>query len=350
MKPRTTTHAGKGTAKHNFREFPVNAKGNSDIDRSLSNQNKFYINGTFFELQSDMLKYLSKNALVFDNQAKRFKDDKRYKDLTLSEKYELLYYEKLFGQTINSQHERNASRRQQCLNKNAIDMLTSKRTQPEETILQIGNKDYCPVNGDQLWDIYKDYQKKHNTKYGKYVKILDAALHVEEATLHIHERKVFIGQNQHNQAYPSKESALTMANVERPDKTKVNSRYNNRKQTYSADCRKMWIDVCREHGFDVETVPKEYPDKHGLDLITYKVEQEKNHLKQLQTDIDNLQQLIKDKQDYNAYLDDLYQSDYQEVDQALQVFYYLKEHEADFLQNLINSFYWEAQQVNDLEL
>lgn len=283
MKPRATTHAGHGSIKHNFREFPKEAKGDSDINRDLSGQNKFFLNSKWLNSESEMQQYMSKNKLIFNRQKERFKDDSRYKNLSLSEKYELLFYEKAFDKTINNQHERNAIRRQQCLDRNAIDMLTSKKTQPEETIFQIGDLKNCPdvVTSEGLWDIYKDYQKEHNKRFGAHIKVIDAVLHQDEGSFHIHERKVFIGLNSHDEAYPGKESALTLLGIERPDKTKNKNRFNNRKQTYSAECRKIWLDVCREHGIEVETTPREYADKQGLTIIEYKVQQEQNKLQSI---------------------------------------------------------------------
>lgn len=309
-RPRATTHAGRGSSKHNFREFPKEAKGNSDINRNLSDQNKFFLNNKWLNSESEMQEYLIKNEPIFNKQKERFKNDSRYKDLSLSEKYELLFYEKAFGKTITNQHERNASRRQQCLDKNAIDMLISKRTQPEETIFQIGDLKNCPnaVTSNELWDIYQEYQKKHNERFGKHIKVIDATLHIDESSYHIHERKVYIGLNSHNEAYPSKDSAFTLLGIERPDMCKAKSRFNNRKQTYSVECRKIWIDVCQEHGIDIETVPKEYADKKGLTTIEYKVAQEQKRLQAVRGDVDDISQQISalqnQKQEINKWLDD----------------------------------------------
>ncbi len=288
MKPRATTHAGKGTSKHNFREFPKEAKGDQHINRDLSDQNKFFLNGRWLNSGSEMRQYIVKNESSFNKQKERFKDVSRYKDLSLSEKYELLFYEKAFGKTITNQHVRNESRRQQCLNRNAIDMLVSKKTQPEETIFQIGDLKNCPnaVTSEELWAIYKDYQKEHNRRFGSRIKVLDAVLHQDEGTFHIHERKAYIGLNSHNEAYPGKDSALAFLGIERPDKTTDKNRFNNRKQTYSAECRQIWLDVCQEHGIDIETIPREYSDKKGLTTIEYKVQQEQSKL-----------QTVKDKTD-----------------------------------------------------
>lgn len=398
MKPRATTHVGKGSSRHNFREFPKEAKGNSDIDRDLSLQNKFFLNNRWFESEAEVEQYLSNNVTIFNKQKERFKGDKRYYNLSLAEKYELLYYEKIFGKTINNQHKRNASRRQQCLNKNAIDMLQSKKTQPEESILQIGNKYYCPVSERQLWEIYKDYVKKHNIKFGKHIKVLDASLHVDEGTFHIHERKVFVGVNSHNETYPLKDEALGLLGIERPDMTTYKGRFNNRKQTYSAECRKIWIETCQEHGIEVETTPREYADKKGLVTIEYKFKQEQRKLQKLNEELSleiarqkeaiqknnsmlrsqdstiesnkkilkqqgQKKQLLKNDIDdmtglateINQRMDILYNeysNDYRSVDEANYILSKLKEEYPDYAQELIDNFEKQLHMLEceDIEL
>ncbi len=203
----------------------------------------------------------------------------------VSQRYELLAYEKFYGNAIDMQHKRNESRRQQCRNRDAIDMMASKKTEPEECILQVGNKDYCPVTAEQLWEIYKDYVGRHNQRFGRHIMILDSVLHADETTPHIHERRMYMGQNAHGEVCPAMDSAFALMGIERPDMGKPKSRYNNRRQTYSAECRQMWIDACRGHGLDLETEPRVYADRHGLELTEYKVRQEQGKLDDIQAQL-----------------------------------------------------------------
>lgn len=292
---RTTTHAGNGTARHNFREFPTTAKGKSDIDRELSHSNKFFVSGKFFDNELELKNFYQSQKKFFSNLQNKFKGDNRFKELSNTEKIELAFYEKYFSDTINKQHIRNEQRGQQCLNRSSLDMFLSKKTQPEETIFQIGNKDYCPVTADQLWDIYKDYQKKHNQIFGRNIKIIDAVLHVDETTIHTHERKLYLGLNSHNEVCPSKDSALEQLGIERPNTNKPTSRYNNRKQTYTKQCRKLWIEVCQQHGLNIETEPQVYKDKKGLELTEYKVSQEQKKLDDIQQQLTKADNQLKEK-------------------------------------------------------
>lgn len=282
-KARATSHTGKqgqGTAKHNFREFPekTKEKGKSDINRNLTCNNQYYVSGRFFTNDTEMKNFFNRQTDFFTKQAFRFRGNEHYKDLTVSQKYELGVYEKLLDEGIKAQHRRNAANRQECLNKDALDIIQATRTQPEESILQIGNKDNCPVSAGQLWEIYKDYVKLHNAKFGKHIIIMDAVLHTDETTPHIHIRTAYIGTNKHGEPCISKNSALGLLGINRPDLSKPQNRYNNSKQTYSAMCRNMWIAVCRQHGLELETEPKVYGDKHGLELTEYKVQREQQKL------------------------------------------------------------------------
>ena len=69
-------------------------------------------------------------------------------------------------------------------------ILTNTKTCPEETLLQLGNIDGI-VSADVLAQISAEYFEEFNKRYGSHVHILDWALHLDEATPHIHERHVF---------------------------------------------------------------------------------------------------------------------------------------------------------------
>lgn len=75
-------------------------------------------------------------------------------------------------------------------------ILTNTKTCPEETLLQLGNIDGT-VSADVLAQISAEYFEEFNKRYGSHVHILDWALHLDEATPHIHERHVFDALNQY---------------------------------------------------------------------------------------------------------------------------------------------------------
>jgi len=283
MKVRITNHTGNGSARHNFREFPEAAKGISVIDRSLSSRNKVYINGRWFRSLTDAENHIC-GIPEFVSQPMRF-EDSRIEQMSVAERYELLVYEKFFKTTVANQNERNRKRRQISRNRTLIDLLASKP--PEESILQIGNRENCPVTGDQLWNIYQDYVKKHNEMFRKNILIVSAVLHCDEpsGTPHIHQRVVYLGRNSSGELYPNKSSSYCALGIERPNLEKVKSRYNNRKQSYSKICRKIWAESCLMHGISVELKPAARADRRGLQLVEFKVSQEKCRLESVQDEV-----------------------------------------------------------------
>lgn len=359
-KARATNHVGikgKGSSRHNFREFPKITKeeGISKIDRSLTFKNQYFILGKFCD-NKDLQDIYRANAEEFRKQAFKFREDARYTDLTNSQKVELAIYDNILKDNLKEQHKRNASRRQTCLDKNAIDVLLSTKTRPEESILQIGNKDYCPVSAEQLWSIYQDYVQEHNARFGKHIQILNAVLHADEptGTVHVHERKAYIGVNRYGETCIGKDSALAQLDIERPDLTKITSRRNNRKQTYTAECRQMWLDICKKHGLKLETEPRVYEDKHGLELIEYKVRQEHKKLDKVMQEVTDQKQIIftntKIINEQNNRIKD-YEYNWNDVDIAIYISNTVKAEYPDYHTEIINSYLQEKQvEINYLEL
>lgn len=359
-KARATNHVGKqgqGTSRHNFREFPkqTKEKGASDINRNLTNNNQYYVGGRFFNSDTEMKNFFNSQTDFFIKQAFRYRHNKDYKNLSASQKYELGVYQELLDEGIKAQHRRNAANRQECLDRDALDILTSTKTSPEESILQVGSKDYCPINAEQLWSIYKDYVKIHNNKFGQHIVILDAVLHTDETTLHIHSRVVYVGANKHGEPCISKNSALELLGISRPDLRKPQSRYNNPKQTYTAMCRNMWLECCRQHGLDLETESHIYEDKHGLELTEFKVRQEKEKLEALTAEqkkvVDKNTRLISKQEQMIAE----YKNNWKDVDMAMYIAGVLQRDFPEYCKEIEDN-YWqdveteEQQTTNDLEL
>lgn len=354
-KARATNHAGKGTTRHNFREFPqeTKEKGKSDINRNLTNNNQYYIAGEFYN-NEQLNRFYRTHKNYFEKQAFKYRSNPNYADLTNSQKLELGLYECLVQESIKGQHNRNKQHRQEHLNRDVLDVLLSPKTSPEECILQVGNKDYCPVSSEQLWSIFKDYVKMHNSKFGEYIKILDAVLHTDETTPHIHVRKAYIGKNRHEEAIISKNSALELLGIERPDMSKLQSRYNNRKQTYTAKCRQMWLDICRKHGLNLETEPRVYGDSHGLELTEYKVRQEQEKLDKVNQYIEEQKKIIfKSAEIINKQNDKImyYEDNWNDVDMAIYVSNTVKAEYPEYYADVTKS-YWQEKQadINYLEL
>lgn len=57
--------------------------------------------------------------------------------------------------------------------------------------------------------------------------------------------------------------------VELPNPDKPRSRFNNRKQVFSRMCREHLLQICREHGLEIEEIPQE-KSRNGRTLDDYK--------------------------------------------------------------------------------
>ena len=70
------------------------------------------------------------------------------------------------------------------------DLLSSRKTCPEETIYQLGTLDEHASTEDLL-NIVTEFIDEFKAKFGEHIHVLDWALHLDESTPHIHERHVF---------------------------------------------------------------------------------------------------------------------------------------------------------------
>ncbi len=172
------------------------------------------------------------------------------------EEDELHYYRKYFQKALD-QTNKNYIRQghsERC--RDMKDWLVSKRTRPEESIFQYGDKDEHP-DKELLMKCYVEflkYQEGWNKEHGRPFQILNFALHDDEATPHIHQRRVWkytekgilkIGQ----------EKALALAGVELPYPDRPEGRYNNRKVAFDKMMREKWLEIGIEHGLKLEKEP-----------------------------------------------------------------------------------------------
>ena len=70
--------------------------------------------------------------------------------------------------------------------KEVEDVWKNKKTCPEESIYQLGTIDKH-ASAETLVKIFEELKKEFENRFGSNVHIIDWALHMDEATLHIHE-------------------------------------------------------------------------------------------------------------------------------------------------------------------
>ena len=161
------------------------------------------------------------------------------------------FYESRYTTFIEGQNERNAKIRHTERNRSIPDLLSSRKTCPEETIYQLGTLDEH-ASAEDLLNIVTEFIEEFKAKYGDHVHVLDWALHLDESTPHIHERHVFDCENKYGEVAPQQEKALEALGFELPDPDKPLSRSNNRKITFDAACRKMLFEIAKRHGLELE--------------------------------------------------------------------------------------------------
>nr|CRY97571.1 hypothetical protein [uncultured prokaryote] len=212
------------------------------------------------------------------------------------------FYTEHFGKSLEAQNERHRQTRHLDRVKTIDEYRTGKQTCPEETILQIGKKGNT-VPPALLRKLALE-QINWEIKTFPNVKILDAAIHVdEEGAPHMHKRQVWTANGKDGLTV-SQNKALKEMGIERPDKSKTENRWNNAKMSYTEQCRQHFIELCKKHGLDIEVEPKE-ASKSGLTLLEYQRQQEQETLERLKMskEVEKRRQLLKEKELNNRQKD-----------------------------------------------
>ena len=193
---------------------------------------------------------------------------------------------------MESQNERNAKIRHTERNRSIPDLLSSRKTCPEETIYQLGTKDDY-ASAEDLLNLVTEFIEEFKAKFGKHVHVLDWALHLDESTPHIHERHVFDCENKYGEVAPQQEKALEALGFDLPDPGKPLSRRNNRKIAFDAACRKMLFEIAKRHGLDLEE-EAEYGNRKYLEKQDFILAKQKEQLAVQQNRLDELTLKVND--------------------------------------------------------
>ena len=202
------------------------------------------------------------------------------------------FYEIRYTTFIEGQNERNAKIRHTERNRSIPDLLSSRKTCPEETIYQLGTLDEH-ASAEDLLNIVTEFIEEFKAKFGNHVHVLDWALHLDESTPHIHERHVFDCENKYGEVAPQQEKALEALGFDLPDPDKPLSRRNNRKITFDAACRKMLFEIAKRHGLDLEE-EAEYGNRKYLEKQDFILAKQKEQLAVQQNRLDELTLKVND--------------------------------------------------------
>lgn len=246
---RTKKHTNVAySSKHNDRQY----KDKSHLKKS-SDDNLYYINGFNYFLTHK--EYVAWTEEQHENE-----------QVGTFEEYENLFYEKMFKDQYNQQMERHIKGGHKDRVKTFDDWKKDKRYVPEETQLQVGNKD-IQIPRETSEKIFLEYFKWEQ-KWGyehECFQILDMAIHEDETTIHSQSRRVWFSLNPETGIYEiGQDKALERAGIPLPNPNEPRSRYNNRKMVFDKLAREQFLSICEAHGIDVERVP--IPDAaHNLD-------------------------------------------------------------------------------------
>lgn len=187
---------------------------------------------------------------------------------TTFEAAEIAFYEKHISAHLEAQNARYRAQRHAERAKTMDEYRKSPQTCPEEVILQIGKRgDTIPA--DMMARIIQE-QINWEQKTFPGVKVLDVALHMDEqGAPHIHERRAWVYTDKAGNLAISQNKSLEQMGVELPNPNKPRSRFNNRKQVFSRMCREHLLQICREHGLEIEEIPQE-KSRNGRTLDDYK--------------------------------------------------------------------------------
>lgn len=186
---------------------------------------------------------------------------------TTFEAAEIDFYEKHISAHLEAQNARYRAQRHAERAKTMDEYRKSPQTCPEEVILQIGKLgDTIPA--DMMARIIQE-QINWEQKQFPGVKVLNVALHMDEqGAPHIHERRAWVYTDRDGNLAISQNKSLEQMGVELPNPNKPRSRFNNRKMTFSRMCREHLLQICREHGLEIEEIPQE-KSRSGRTLEDY---------------------------------------------------------------------------------
>ncbi len=277
-KIRATRHNGRsGKAGHNDRSF--NVENARHIEEERCSKNVYWDCYQGFN--------------IADENGTRPDREMSFDDV------ELKFYEERFTDSVNAQNERHKQSRHTERIRNVKDVLKDSKTCPEETIFQLGTKD-GHEDPKLFVEVVKELIDTMEEFYGANFKTLNWALHMDESTPHIHERHVFFANDGYGMYFPKQDKALEALGFERPEPDKKQGKFNNRKMSFDAEVRQLYIEIAQKHGVIIERVPlegKEHLEKNDYILA-------RQH-EEIQTNENTISEQMLRISDVNKLIDDV---------------------------------------------
>lgn len=222
---------------------------------------------------------------------------------------ELEYYRNHFQQSLERTNENYIKSRHKERVKSIEQMYSHRYTMPEDKILQIGDINEH-ASKEELWECAMEYKDRFEDIYGDNCIILDMALHMDEATPHVHVRRVWFAEDEQGYESVSQSKALEELGIQRPDITKPEGRYNNAKMTLTQTDTELFKSICIEHGLDIN--PESAKERRvRLNTKEYKAQEHEKEYEEINKSIRALADFIKS----NPYLINMYEAELKEAEQ-----------------------------------
>ena len=301
---------GAYNPKHNDRRFNVANSDHIDVERAKRNVYWDCFQGFHFpsdQAQEEQISY------SFEQIEQAF------------------YYDQYFD-FCEGQHERNRKSGHSSRDRTPKDLWGDKKTCPEESLIQIGTMEQS-VPPEVLAEIAAEFFEEFDRRFGEHVHILDWALHLDEATPHIHERHVFDCENRYGEIAPQQEKALEALGFDLPDPDIKPSKLNNRKKTFDAACRALLFDICAKHGLHLDQEP-EYGGRAYLEKQDYilmkqreKLAEQAREISEQESRLDTLTIRIEDTE---KFIDEVAEVAYETAVDVVTAKVIEETHNADF--------------------
>jgi hypothetical protein len=237
MKKRATQHSGRKSSKGAF------SPKHNDRDYDFENAN-------------NINKDITENNLYYNFYDGVYKHEDKGDKMTF-EKAEAKFYKQHFNKQWVDINWRYQLQRHSEKCKSFEDWCKMDCNLPEEVYFQIGDKENH-IDSNTFINVFNTYNKAlndWNKKNGSPFTVLDIALHFDEAVPQAHMRRIWHSKSIDGTNIIGQEKALEKAGIQLPKPNEKKGRYNNRKMVFDKMARGMWLDACKQHGLDIETVP-----------------------------------------------------------------------------------------------
>ena len=274
MKVTNINARADSSGKHNDRNFDLDKAPH--IDKSKVGENEYYT-------------YNGETQLTF-------------------RELELEYYEHHFDQALEERNANYKKTRHPERVKTMEDIYTHKNTRPEDKILQIGDINEHATK-EELWACALEYKDRFEEIFGDNCKILDMALHMDEATPHVHVRRVWFVEDEKGYEVINQTKALEELGIMPPRPDKPIGRYNNPKMSLTQTDIELFKSICFEHGLDIDMdTPAER--KARLNTRDYKMQEHEKERVEIEKSINALANFIRE----NPYLINEYEDQLKEAE------------------------------------